>query len=222
MATTMNTHVISKCLRFSRFYRIPLSNLNTYRIPSLSSEAQEHKPSEAEQKDSTSKTQELSENGKKLAEEKTKLENELKETSDKYRRALAEVENTRTRYQKQLEDSRRFAIQDFCKDLLEVADILSKATESVPETELNSNSHLKDLFNGVTMTETQLQKVFTRNHLLKIDPLGEKFDPNQHEALFESVVEGKEPGTVAVVTKVGYKLHNRTIRPALVGVAKAP
>ncbi|XP_033119431.1 grpE protein homolog 1, mitochondrial-like [Anneissia japonica] len=221
MATTMNAHGITKLILLPRFCRISLQNSNAYRIQSLSSEAHEEKPAETVQKEDNTKP-ELSENEKKLAEEKAKLENDLKDTMDKYRRALAEVENTRTRYQKQLDDSRRFSIQDFCKDLLEVADILTKATESVPKEKINSNPHLKDLFQGVTMTETQLQKVFSRNKLFKIDPVGEKFDPNQHEALFESVVEGKEPGTVAVVTKVGYRLHDRTIRPALVGVAKAP
>ena len=66
-----------------------------------------------------------------------------------------------------------------------------------------------------------LLQVFSKNKLNKIDPEGEKFDPNFHEALFEVPMEGKEPGTVAVVTKIGYKLHDRTIRPALVGVTKA-
>ena len=65
-------------------------------------------------------------------------------------------------------------------------------------------------------------QVFSKNELHQINPIDEKFDPNYHEALFETVIEGKEPGTVAVVTKIGYRLHERTIRPALVGVAKAP
>lgn len=114
-------------------------------------------------------------------------------------------------------------IQGFCKDLLEVADILEKATESVPKEEVSSqNPHLKNLFDGLVMTEVQIQKVFTKHGLVKLNPDGQKFDPYEHEALFHAPVEGKEPGTVAVVTKVGYKLHGRTLRPALVGVAKAP
>ncbi|XP_071371055.1 grpE protein homolog 1, mitochondrial-like, partial [Centroberyx affinis] len=114
-------------------------------------------------------------------------------------------------------------IQGFCKDLLEVADILEKATESVPKEEVTSqNPHLKNLYDGLVMTEVQIQKVFTKHGLVKLNPDGQKFDPYEHEALFHAPVEGKEPGTVAIVTKVGYKLHGRTLRPALVGVAKAP
>ncbi len=121
--------------------------------------------------------------------------------------------------QKQIDDAKLFGIQGFCKDLLEVADILAKATETVPKEEL-ANPYLKTMHEGLTMTENQLQKVFTRHGLVKINPGdGEKFDPNIHEALFQSpVIEGKEAGSIAVVTKIGYKLHNRTLRPALVGV----
>ncbi|KAM6949049.1 grpE protein homolog 1, mitochondrial isoform 2-T2 [Aplochiton taeniatus] len=147
-----------------------------------------------------------------LVEEKTQLEEQLKELTDKYKRALADTENLRTR-----------RIQGFCKDLLEVADILEKATESVPKEEVsNNNPHLKNLYDGLVMTEVQMQKVFTKHGLVKLNPEGEKFNPYEHEALFHAPVEGKEPGTVAVVTKVGYKIHSRTLRPALVGVAKGP
>lgn len=70
------------------------------------------------------------------------------------------------------------------------------------------------------MTEIQMQKVFKKHGVLKLNPMGAKFDPYEHEALFHAPLEGKEPGTVGVVTKVGYKLHERTLRPALVGVVK--
>lgn len=160
---------------------------------------------------------------KALLEEKTKLDEQLKDMTEKYKRALADTENLRTRSQKMIEDAKLYGIQGFCKDLLEVADILEKATESVPKDEVTSqNPHLKNLYDGLVMTEVQIQKVFTKHGLVKINPDGQKFDPYEHEALFHAPVEGKEPGTVAMVTKVGYKLHGRTLRPALVGVAKAP
>uniref|UniRef100_T1IYX4 GrpE protein homolog n=1 Tax=Strigamia maritima TaxID=126957 RepID=T1IYX4_STRMM len=146
----------------------------------------------------------------------------LEDTQDKYKRALAETENVRQRMRRQIDEAKMFGIQAFCKDLLEVADVLAKATESVPSTELNNNNqHLKTLYDGLRMTESQLQKVFRLYGLNQINPIGEKFDPNLHEALFEDKFEGKDPGTVAVVSKVGYTLHNRTIRPAAVGVVKA-
>lgn len=136
-------------------------------------------------------------------------------------RALAETENVRTRLTKQIQEARQFAIQSFCKDLLEVADVLSKATEAVPPNELSRNVHLKNLFDGLKVTEAEMQQVFHRNSLRKIDPLGEKFDPNMHEALFEAPGQGGQaPGSVIVVEKIGYCLHDRVIRPAMVGVAK--
>ncbi|XP_030636477.1 grpE protein homolog 1, mitochondrial [Chanos chanos] len=160
---------------------------------------------------------------KALSEEKAKLEEQLKEVTDKYKRALADTENLRQRSQKMVDDAKLYGIQGFCKDLLEVADILEKATESVPKEEVTSeNPHLKNLYDGLVMTEVQIQKVFTKHGLVKLNPADQKFDPYEHEALFHAPVEGKEPGTVAVVTKVGYKLHGRTLRPALVGVVKAP
>ncbi|KAK1175507.1 hypothetical protein AOXY_G170 [Acipenser oxyrinchus oxyrinchus] len=156
-------------------------------------------------------------------EEKTKLEEQLKEMTDKYKRALADTENLRQRSQKLVEEAKLYGIQGFCKDLLEVADILEKATECVPKEEISpQNPHLKNLYEGLVMTEVQIQKVFTKHGLIKLNPTEAKFDPYEHEALFHSPVEGKEPGTVALVTKVGYKLHGRTLRPALVGVVKAP
>ena len=137
-------------------------------------------------------------------------------------RSLAETENVRQRMRKQVDDAKLYGIQGFCKDLLEVADILQTATVSVPQEELSSNPHLKDLFDGLTMTETQLQKVFGKHGLVQITPSeGEKFDPNMHEALFQVPTADKEGDTVAVVQKIGYKLHDRTLRPAMVGVFKA-
>ncbi|XP_076829171.1 grpE protein homolog 1, mitochondrial [Brachyhypopomus gauderio] len=158
-----------------------------------------------------------------LVEEKSLVEERLKEMTDKYKRALADTENLRQRSQKMIDDAKLYGIQGFCKDLLEVADILEKATQSVPQEQVSSdNPHLKNLYDGLVMTEVQIQKVFSKHGLVKLDPLGQKFDPYEHEALFHAPVEGKDPGTVALVTKVGYKLHGRTLRPALVGVAKAP
>lgn len=99
-------------------------------------------------------------------------------------------------------------------------DVLEKATETVPKEELEKNEHLKNLFEGLALTNMQIQKVFTKNGLEKVDPLGEKFDPHSHEAVFQMNVPDKEDGTVAVVQKIGYKLNGRTLRPALVGVVK--
>ncbi|XP_060524265.1 grpE protein homolog, mitochondrial [Cylas formicarius] len=143
------------------------------------------------------------------------------ELVDKYKRALADGENLRQRLTKQIGDAKIYGIQSFCKDLLDVADVLNKATETVPREEISEkNPHLKSLYEGLTMTQAELKNVFKRHGLEQVNPINEKFDPNFHEALFQQEAEGKEPGTVVVVSKTGYKLHERVIRPALVGVAK--
>jgi molecular chaperone GrpE len=148
----------------------------------------------------------------------TEKNNEL---LDKYKRALAEGENLRNRLTKQISEAKLFGIQSFCKDLLDVADVLGKATETIPKEEISDkNPHLKGLYEGLKMTEAQLQSVFKRHGLEPVNPLNEKFNPNFHEALFQQDIAGKESGTVVVVSKIGYKLHDRVIRPALVGVSK--
>lgn len=116
------------------------------------------------------------------------LREKYAELEDKYKRALADSENLRVRLMKQIDDAKLFGIQGFCKDLLDVADILGKATESVPKDEITErNPHLKSLYEGLIMTEAQLHKVFKKHGLISLNPLDEKFDPNQHEALFQQV-----------------------------------
>lgn len=174
------------------------------------------------------KEDEVSDNEKKLTGENEGLKQEIqslteqtKQLDDKYKRALADGENLRRRLTKQIEDAKLFGIQGFCKDLLEVADILGHATEAVPKEEISdSNPHLKNLYEGLTMTKAQLNQVFKRHGLEQVNPLNEKFNPNLHEALFQQEVQNVEPNTVVVVSKIGYKLHERCIRPALVGVSK--
>ncbi|XP_047373851.1 grpE protein homolog 1, mitochondrial-like [Sciurus carolinensis] len=158
---------------------------------------------------------------KNLLEEKVRLEEQLRDTMKKYKRALADTENLRQRSQKLVEEAKLYGIQGFCKDLLGVADILEKVTQSVPKEEIkDGNPHLKSPYKRLLLTKVQIQKVFPKHSLLKLDPLGAKFDPYEHEALFHIPVEGREPGTVALVSKVGYRLHRHTLRPALVGVVK--
>ncbi|XP_028132311.1 grpE protein homolog, mitochondrial [Diabrotica virgifera virgifera] len=156
-----------------------------------------------------------------LNKQLTELTSQKDELLDKYKRALAEGENLRTRLTKQIADAKIYGIQSFCKDLLDVADVLNKATETVPKEEVTSNNpHLKSLYEGLKMTEAQLMSVFKRHGLEKVNPIDEKFNPNFHEALFQQEVPGKDPNTVVIVSKIGYKLHDRVLRPALVGVSK--
>lgn len=140
---------------------------------------------------------EVPENERKLLtqiDELTKGLTEQKDKSaellDKYKRALADGENLRLRMTKQIDDAKQFGIQSFCKDLLEVSDILGRATESVPKEEVtDKNPHLKNLFEGLTMTKRTLEQTFKRHGLEPVNPINEKFNPNFHEALFQIVSE---------------------------------
>ncbi|XP_064199679.1 grpE protein homolog 1, mitochondrial [Anguilla rostrata] len=222
---SMQVKMASWCVRAVRqSYSIVASPVLLRSSPRLLCTAAQQKSNGASaDEENAAQKPEQSSAEKALVEEKVQLEEQLKDVMDKYKRALADTENLRQRSQKMVDDAKLYGIQGFCKDLLEVADILEKATESVPKEEVTKdNPHLKNLYDGLVMTEVQIQKVFNKHGLVRLNPEGQKFDPYEHEALFHAPVEGKEPGTVAMVTKVGYKLHGRTLRPALVGVAKAP
>lgn len=108
-------------------------------------------------------------------------------SQDKYRRSLADGENLRIRLTKQIQDAKVFGIQSFCRDLLEVADTLGHATNAVPKEEVVKNPHLKNLYDGLVLTQNSLSQVFKRHGLEQINPMKEKFNPNFHEALFQKV-----------------------------------
>jgi len=180
------------------------------------------KESKTEEKDAKAEeaAEEVSEAEKALQEQVASLEEKSADLLDKYRRSLADFENLRNRMNKQVSDAKIFGIQGFCKDLLDVADVLNKAISSVPESELKESQSLSDLHQGLQLTESQLLKVFAKHGLVQENPIGEKFDPNKHDALFQIPAPDKEPNTVLDVQKIGYILHGRTIRPAAVGVSK--
>ncbi|XP_004926348.1 grpE protein homolog, mitochondrial [Bombyx mandarina] len=199
----------------------PNLTIKTFRpsVRALSAE----KPAESESNDKLPATiEECHKQIESLTNEVNSIKEQFNDINDKYKRALADGENVRKRMLKQVEDAKSFAIQSFCKDLLEVADTLTAAAESIPEgagAEAEGGA-LRALHDGVRLTRAQLGQVFARHGLVPVSPLREKFDPNLHEALFQQEVEGAESGTVVAVSKVGYKLHERCVRPALVGVAK--
>ena len=149
------------------------------------------------------------------------LNDQLKEAKEQLLRAMAEVENTRKRAQRDREDSRKYAITNFAKDLIVVADNLRRALDSIPEDTSASSDHFINLKAGVEATERELLKSLEKNGIQKLSPLNEKFDPNFHEVMFEGPAPDKEPGTVIQVIEEGYIIHDRLLRPARVGVAKA-
>ncbi len=149
------------------------------------------------------------------------LEAELADTKDRLLRALAETENVRRRTQREREDTQKYAISGFAKDLLSTADNLRRALDSVPEAEIK-DARTRSLLDGVAATERELLSVFERHGIRRIDPKGERFDHNFHQAVFEVERPDAPAGTVIEVLQPGYVLHDRLLRPAMVGVAKAP
>ena len=149
----------------------------------------------------------------------TALEAEFAEQKDRLLRALAETENVRRRAQREREDASRYAVTGFAKDLLSAADNLRRALESLPEAEIK-DEHTRSLLAGVAATERELLSVFERHGIRRIDPKGDPFDHNFHQAIFEAERNDQPNGTVVEVLQPGYVLHDRLLRPAMVGVAK--
>jgi molecular chaperone GrpE len=138
---------------------------------------------------------------------------------DKLLRTLAEMENLRKRTEREVVDARQYAIANFARDVLAVADNMHRALEAIG-LELRSDPNMSALVEGVELTERELMKVLERNGVKKFSPAGEKFDPNLHQAMYEIPESTAAPGSVAQVIQAGYMLGERVLRPALVAVAK--
>lgn len=139
---------------------------------------------------------------------------------DQLLRALAETENVRRRAARDKEDAAKFAMAGFAREVLGVADNLRRALEAIAPEALEQDAALKNLYDGVLATERQLDTAFEKQAIKKIWPLGEKFDSNLHQAMFEVPGTDQPGGTVVQVLQAGYTLHERLLRPAMVGVAK--
>lgn len=153
-------------------------------------------------------------------EEGPDLEAELADAKDKLLRALAESENVRRRAARDVENASKRAIAGFARDMAVVADNLGRAMDAVDPKAYEGDDTLKGLITGIEMTAKDLQKGFERNGITKVDPLGERFDPQLHEAMFEYEDPSKPSGTVGQVMEPGYSLNGQPLRPAKVGVTK--
>jgi len=141
---------------------------------------------------------------------------------DKLLRTLAEMENLRKRTEREVADTRSYAIASFARDVLAVADNMHRALDAIgDELRQSADAKVKALVEGVDLTERELMKILERNGVRKFSPQGEKFDPNLHQAMYEVPNSEAAPGTVAQVIQAGYMLGDRVLRPALVAVAKA-
>ena len=139
---------------------------------------------------------------------------------DQLLRALADAENARRRARKDVEDARAYAISRFAQDLLGVGDNLGRALDSIPAERRESDDAVKAIAEGIEMTAREFETALGRHGITKIDPLGEKFDYNLHQALFETDQTDQPDGTVVQVLQTGYRIGERLLREAMVGVAK--
>ncbi len=154
-----------------------------------------------------------------LEERLAEAETELAATRDKLLRALAETENMRKRAQREREDAGKYASSLFAKDMLNVADNLRRALSAVPP-ESEQDEMTRNLLAGVAATERELLAALERHGIKRLDPQGERFDHNFHQAMFEMDDTGRPPGTIVQVLQPGYIIHDRLLRPAMVVVAK--
>jgi len=146
------------------------------------------------------------------------LEAERTDLKERLLRTLAEMENLRRRTEREVQDGRTYAVTNFARDMLNVADNIRRALENVPAGATDGAT--KALVEGIELTERDLLKNLERHGVKKVEPQGQKFDPNMHQAMFEVPSDDLPAGTVTQVIQTGYAIGERVLRPALVGVSK--
>ena len=139
---------------------------------------------------------------------------------DRLLRAMAEMENLRRRTEREKTDTARYAISNFARDVLTVGDNLKRTIDHVPQEAAAADPALKNFLDGVALTERELLNVLERHGVTRIEPLGARFDPNCHQAMYEVQDKDVPDGTVVDVMQAGYVIGDRCLRPALVAVAK--
>ena len=149
------------------------------------------------------------------------LTKEVAEARDKMLRTLAEMENLRQRTRREVADAKTYGITGFARDVLEIADNLQRALDAVPpEARAAADPGLKALIEGVELTERSLLNALEKNGVKRFDAMGQKFDPNYQQAMYEVPDPSVPSGTVVQVVQAGYMIGERVLRPALVGVSK--
>lgn len=158
--------------------------------------------------------------GEFLLQKLAQLEEESNKYRDQWMRAAAEVENVRKRGQRDQEETSRYAITGFARDMVSVLENLKRASESLPPEKREGNDLLKVIGEGVDLTLQELLNIFERYGIKRIDPLNQKFDHNLHQAVVQVERDDVPPGTVVQVVQAGYVIHDRLLRPAMVAVSK--
>ena len=172
------------------------------------------------QEEENKKKHQSSEKSEESLKEKTP-DQKLKETEEKLLRSLAEIENQRRRFEKEIKDAFEFGSFNFAKESLAILDNLSRAKEAIKSDEkLKVNKDLDKFLENITIIEKDLISIFEKNNIKKIDTKDAKFDPNLHQAMTEIEDNTCESGTIVQEIQAGYMLGDRLLRPALVGVSK--
>jgi len=148
------------------------------------------------------------------------LKAELEEQRNQVLYVQAEMQNLRRRTEREMADAKAYATTSFARDLLSVADNLARALAAIPA-DLRADEKLKPLLTGIEMTGKELETVFQRNGITRIEAVGQPLDPNKHQAIMEMESADAEPGTVIHEMQSGWMIKDRLLRPAMVGVAKA-
>ena len=150
----------------------------------------------------------------------TNLQKQVTDLKDQLMRSLADGENLRKRTLKEVEHAKKYSHITFVRDLVSSVDNLQRALESVPDDNSQLSEPIKNLIIGLDIVEKEIITTFEKHNLKQIQPLGEKFDYNFHQAMFEIPTNDTEPGVVVEVSQKGYLLHDRLVRPAMVGISK--
>jgi molecular chaperone GrpE len=148
------------------------------------------------------------------------LQTKIEELKDQLMRTLAESENIRKRTIKEVDQAKKYSHISFVRDLVSSVDNFKRALDSVPNDKAKLPEPIKNLIIGLEIVEKEINSTFEKHNLKKIFPLGEKFDYNFHQAMFEVPTNDVEPGIVVEVSQKGYLLYDRLVRPAMVGIAK--
>ena len=148
------------------------------------------------------------------------LKGEVAELRDRLLRSAAEMENLRKRTEREVADTRSYAIAGFARDMLTATDSLSRALMTLPhEAREAADATTKSLIEGIEMTEREMQRLLAKHGVKPIEAEGQKFDPHKHQAMFEVPDPTRPEGTVVQVVQTGFAIGERVLRPAMVGVA---
>ena len=186
----------------------------------IETDAENASPASAEAAESKVEPKVESEAEAEAEVEEPSTEARLAAANDQILRTLAELENTRKRATRDRAEALKFGAMSFARDMLSVADNFQRALKAVEDMQEDVPEAMRGLLDGISATQRDLMAALARHKVTPLDPMGEKFDPNMHEAMFEAPGTGQASGTIIEVIETGYMMEERLLRPAKVGIAK--